>query len=263
MTQRTGDRPSGRAGPASAADSVDPAEIARFSAMAAEWWDPEGKFRPLHKLNPTRVQYVRDRACARFGRDPKSLRPLDGLRLADIGCGGGLISEPMARLGAEVVGLDAAEANIAVARLHADQAGVGVDYRATTAEDMVAAGEHFDIVLSLEVVEHVADPAAFVANCCRLVRPGGLIVMATLTRTARSFGMAIVGAEYVLRWLPRGTHDWRKFLRPSELSDMLRAGGAKVEDVSGMTYNPLFDEWSLSRDVAVNYLVSATVPPAE
>jgi 2-polyprenyl-6-hydroxyphenyl methylase/3-demethylubiquinone-9 3-methyltransferase len=244
------------------AGSVDPDEVARFAAMAAEWWDPDGKFRPLHKLNPVRVRFVRDRACARFGRDPAAARPLDGLRLIDIGCGGGLVCEPMARLGAAVTGIDAAAENIGIARSHAEAAELGIDYRAETAEALVAAGERFDIVLSLEVVEHVADVAGFVAACCALTRPGGLIVMATLNRTAKAFAMAIVGAEYVMRWLPRGTHDWRKFLRPSELAAALTRGGARVEEIAGVSYNPLFDEWRLTGDLSVNYMIAAGMPAA-
>ena len=242
--------------------SVDAAEVARFAAMAAEWWDPDGKFRPLHKLNPARVRFIRDRACARFGRDPSAPRPLDGLRLIDIGCGGGLVCEPMARLGAAVTGLDAGAETIGIARTHAEAVGLEIDYRAETAEALVASGERFDVVLSLEVVEHVADVEGFVAACCTLAKPGGLIVMSTLNRTARAFATAIVGAEYVMRWLPRGTHDWRKFLRPSELSGSLTRAGARVEEVAGITYNPFFDEWRVSGDVSVNYMIAAGMPAA-
>ncbi len=237
--------------------SVDPAEVARFAAMAAEWWDPEGKFRPLHRFNPVRLGFIRDRVAARFGRDPLAPRPLAGLRLLDIGCGGGLIAEPMARLGAEVVGADAAERSIAVARLHAEQSGLGIDYRCTTAEGLAAAGESFDVVLSLEVVEHVADLDAFVAACGTLVRPGGLMVVATLNRTLKAFALAVVGAEYVLGWLPRGTHDWNRFVRPHELARALRAAGLNLAEVTGVTYNPLTDEWRLGRDTDVNYLAVA------
>jgi len=242
--------------------SVDAEEVARFAAMAAEWWDPDGKFRPLHKLNPARVRFIRDRACARFGRDPSKDKPLDGLRLIDIGCGGGLVCEPMARMGAAVTGIDAGTETVGIARTHAEAVGLDIDYRAETAEALVAAGETFDVVLSLEVVEHVADVAGFVAACCALTRPGGLIVMSTLNRTARAFATAIVGAEYVMRWLPRGTHDWRKFLRPSELSGALTRAGAQVEEVAGLSYNPFYDEWRVTGDVSVNYMIAAGKPAA-
>lgn len=246
-----------------AGGTVDADEIARFAAIAEEWWDETGKFRPLHKFNPVRLRYIRDRAVAHFGRDPRALRPLDGLRLVDIGCGGGLLSEPLARMGAAVTGIDAAERNIGVAALHAREGGLAIDYRHETAEGLLARGESFDIVLSMEVVEHVADPALFLETCARLVRPGGLAVVATLNRTAKSFALAIVGAEYVLRWLPRGTHSWRKFLRPSEVAQGLRAGGLAVEDIAGVSYSPLTDRWTLGQDVAVNYMVTATRPAAQ
>jgi len=239
------------------AASIDPAEIANFSAMAAEWWAPTGKFRPLHQLGPVRLSYIRDRLVARFGLDARARRPLAGLRLLDIGCGGGLIAEPMARLGATVVGVDAAERNIGVARAHAAETGVEIDYRCTSAEALAAAGETFDAVLALEVVEHVADLDAFLAACGQMVRPGGLLIAATLNRTPKSWAMAIVGAEYVLGWLPRGTHDWRKFLKPHEFARALRAAGLTLADLRGMTYNPLKDSWRLSGDTAVNYLLSA------
>ncbi|TBN39841.1 bifunctional 2-polyprenyl-6-hydroxyphenol methylase/3-demethylubiquinol 3-O-methyltransferase UbiG [Paracoccus subflavus] len=238
--------------------SIDPAEIAKFEAMAAEWWDPRGKFRPLHLMNPLRLDYIADQIAAEFGRDRRSLRPFEGLRVLDIGCGGGLVAEPMARLGAGVVGADAAEANIAVARLHAEQQGLSIDYRATTAEAMAAEGERFDAVLALEIVEHVADPTAFVATCRNLVRPGGLVILSTLNRTAKSFAAAIVGAEWILRWLPRGTHDWNRFITPAELAAMAAAAGLTVEDRRGMVFNPLTFGWSLSgRDLAVNYILTA------
>jgi 2-polyprenyl-6-hydroxyphenyl methylase / 3-demethylubiquinone-9 3-methyltransferase len=198
-----------------AAPSIDPAEIAKFAAMAEAWWDPDGKFRPLHRLNPARLTYVRDSCAARFQRDAKGVRPLADLGLIDIGCGGGLLCEPLARLGARVTGIDAGERNIAIARNHAAESELQIDYREATAESLAAAGERFDVVLSMEVVEHVADPAGFLAACAALVAPGGLLIVATLNRTAKSFALAIVGAEYLLRWVPRGTHDWRRFLRPS------------------------------------------------
>ncbi|MBM3604134.1 MAG: bifunctional 2-polyprenyl-6-hydroxyphenol methylase/3-demethylubiquinol 3-O-methyltransferase UbiG [Alphaproteobacteria bacterium] len=241
--------------------SIDPAEIAKFEAMAAEWWDPQGKFRPLHLMNPLRLDYIADQIAAEFGRDRRSLRPFHGLRVLDIGCGGGLVAEPVARLGADVVGADAAEANIAVARVHARQQGLEVDYRATTAEDLAAAGEMFDVVLALEIVEHVANPTAFVATCQRLVRPGGLVILSTLNRTARSFGAAIIGAEWIMRWLPRGTHDWRRFITPDELAAKAHQAGLMVADCRGMVFNPLTFGWRLSdRDLSVNYILTARRP---
>ena len=238
--------------------TVDAAEVARFSAIAAEWWNPTGKFKPLHRFNPVRIDYVRDALCRRFGRDPAAERPLAGLRLVDIGCGGGLIAEPLARLGASVTGVDASERNIKTASVHARESRLVIDYRNTTAEALVAAGERFDAVLALEVIEHVADVPLFVSCCAELVAPGGLIVLATLNRTPKSYLMAIVGAEYVLRWLPRGTHDWKRFQKPSDLAAALRARGLEVRDLSGVVYNPLADSFRLdARDISVNYLLTA------
>ena len=235
-------------------DSRDPSEIAKFEAMAAEWWDPKGKFKPLHMMNPIRLGYITTQIATEFGRDLKAPRPFEGLRLLDIGCGGGLLSEPMARLGAQVVGADAAPKNIEVARLHADQVGLEIDYRAETAEALLAAGESFDAVLAMEIVEHVAEPPAFVQACHDLLRPGGVLVMSTLNRTARSFAAAIVGAEWVMRWLPKGTHEWSRFITPEELAAMMQASGLKVVDRRGMVFNPLSWGWSLSdRDMSVNY----------
>lgn len=237
--------------------SIDAAEVAKFEAMAAEWWDPKGKFKPLHMLNPVRLDYIAGQIAAEFARDRRSLRPFEGLRLLDIGCGGGLVSEPMARLGADVTGADAAEGNIRIARLHAEQSGLKIDYRATTAEALLEAGERFDVVLALEIVEHVADPQAFVTTCARLLRPGGLLVASTLNRTPQSFAAAIVGAEWVMRWLPRGTHDWRRFIRPDDLAGMFAAAGVRVVDRAGMVFNPVTFGWSLSpRDLSVNYLMA-------
>ena len=234
--------------------SIDQAEIAKFEAMAAEWWDPNGKFRPLHRMNPLRLDYIADQIAAEFGRDRRSLRPFAGLEVLDIGCGGGLASEPMARLGATVTGADATEVNIAVARAHAAQQGLEIDYRATTAEALLATDARFDVVLALEIVEHVADPASFVATCRELLKPGGLLILTTLNRTGRSFAAAIVGAEWVLRWLPRGTHDWRRFITPEELAAHAVAAGLTEADRRGMVFNPLTGGWSLSdRDLAVNY----------
>ena len=238
--------------------TIDDEEVARFSAMSDEWWDSAGKFKPLHKFNPIRLGYIRDRLCAHFGRDPRSLTPLDGLTLLDVGCGGGLISEPLARMGAIVTGIDASEKNIGTARAHAARGDLEIDYRCTTAEDLLAAGETFDIVLSLEVVEHVADVDLFLDSCTALVRDGGAMVLATLNRTPKAFVFGIVGAEYVMRWLPRGTHDWKKFVRPSELCRNLRRNGVDVSDISGLSFNPLTDEWRVSGDVSVNYILFGT-----
>ncbi|MCC2112212.1 MAG: bifunctional 2-polyprenyl-6-hydroxyphenol methylase/3-demethylubiquinol 3-O-methyltransferase UbiG, partial [Hyphomicrobiales bacterium] len=233
--------------------TVDPEEVARFSRIAAEWWDPTGKFRPLHVLNPIRLAYVKELAAAHFGRDGNATDALSGLRLVDIGCGGGLISEPMARLGAAVTGVDPSATNIEVARLHAGEAGLAIDYRATTAETLAEAGETYDIVLALEVVEHVADLGLFVKTCGALAKPGGLVVFATLNRTLKAFALAIVGAEYVLGWLPKGTHQWSKFVTPRELEDFAGAAGLDLHDDTGIVYNPLTDRWSKSRDMDVNY----------
>jgi 2-polyprenyl-6-hydroxyphenyl methylase/3-demethylubiquinone-9 3-methyltransferase len=240
-----------------AGDSVDPGELQKFERMAAEWWNPDGKFKPLHKFNPVRLGYVRDKVAAHFGRDARAPKPLAGLRLLDIGCGGGLLSEPMARLGADVVGADPARGNIEMARLHAAQSGLAIDYRATTAEALAAAGESFDVVLAMEVVEHVADRDGFVAACARLLRPGGLTIIATINRTPKAYALAIVGAELVLRWLPRGTHDYKKLVRPGELEASLQQAGLTAIDRTGVTYNPLADSWRLSPDMDVNYMIAA------
>jgi 2-polyprenyl-6-hydroxyphenyl methylase / 3-demethylubiquinone-9 3-methyltransferase len=246
--------------PAHTATSVDPAELEKFAAIADQWWDPEGKFKPLHRLNPVRLGYIRDRLCVHFGRDPRSVRSLEGLALVDIGCGGGLIAEPMARLGAAVTGLDAEMRNIAVARTHAEGQGLAIDYRAATAEALAAEGALFDVVLSLEIIEHVADARAFVATSAALLKPGGVMIASTINRTARAYALAVVGAEYLLRWLPRGTHDWRRFVKPSELARWLRVAGLEVTDLTGMALSPL-SGWRLDRyDVAVNYLITAVKP---
>ncbi len=238
--------------------SLDPEEIEKFTAMAAEWWDPEGKFKPLHRLNPTRLGFIRDRVAAHFGREPLSGRPLDGLSVLDIGCGGGLLAEPLTRLGAAVTGIDAAEQNLEIASLHAAESGLEIDYRHATAEQLADAGERFDVVLNMEVVEHVADVEAFLAAASGLVKAGGAMVLATLNRTPKSFLFAIVGAEYVLRWLPRGTHNWRRFRRPSELVAALRANGLAATEITGVVYNPLTDAWRLDRhDTDVNFMVFA------
>jgi 2-polyprenyl-6-hydroxyphenyl methylase/3-demethylubiquinone-9 3-methyltransferase len=238
--------------------TVDPREIEQFSRIAKTWWDPHGPMATLHKFNPVRLAYIRDRAAAHFGKDPKSAQSLKGLRILDIGCGGGLLSEPLARMGAEVVGADPSERNIAVASDHAASTGVAVDYRATTAEDLEQAGEKFDIVLAMEVVEHVTDVPLFVKTCAAMVKPDGLLFAATINRTMKSFALAIVGAEYVLRWLPRGTHQWDKFVTPNELEIALEAAGLRVRHETGVIYNLLGDRWQISNDTDVNYMVVAS-----
>jgi 2-polyprenyl-6-hydroxyphenyl methylase/3-demethylubiquinone-9 3-methyltransferase len=243
-----------------ASPSIDVAEVERFSALAETWWDPKGSMAPLHRLNPARLGFLRQTLAAHFGRDARSLSPFDGLRILDVGCGGGLISEPLARLGAVVTGIDAAEANIAVARAHARHADLEVDYRQASAEELSAAGERFDAVLALEVVEHVADLDAFLAAAAALVRPGGAFIASTLNRTPRSLLFAIVGAEYVLGWLPRGTHRWDRFLKPSELAAALRRRGLQARDIRGLVYDLLAREWRLGRDLGVNYLIFAVRP---
>jgi 2-polyprenyl-6-hydroxyphenyl methylase/3-demethylubiquinone-9 3-methyltransferase len=238
--------------------TVDPAEVEKFAAMAATWWDGDGPFRPLHRLNPIRLRFIRDRLAVHFGREVTGDRPLAGLRIVDIGCGGGLLAEPLTRLGADVTGIDATEKNIGVARAHAAEAGLDIDYRVASAEALNRAGERFDVVLNMEVIEHVADRDAFIAAASGLVRENGLMVLATLNRTAKSFALAIVGAEYILRWLPTGTHDWKRFVRPSELAASLRAAEMNVVEITGVVYNPLTDRWSLNaRDLDVNYMAVA------
>jgi 2-polyprenyl-6-hydroxyphenyl methylase/3-demethylubiquinone-9 3-methyltransferase len=240
--------------------TVDEREVARFAALAAEWWDPRGRMGMLHKLNPTRLAYIRDTACRHFGRDPKARKCLHGLRVLDIGCGAGILCEPLCRLGAAVLGADPAEANIAAAALHAQRGGLSIDYRATTAEALAEAGETFDLVLAMEVVEHVADLAAFVRCCAGMVKPGGLMVTATINRTLKSFALAIVGAEYVLRWLPRGTHRWDKFVTPDELEAVLERNHLRTIDERGVIYNILLDAWQLSGDMDVNFMIASERP---
>jgi 2-polyprenyl-6-hydroxyphenyl methylase/3-demethylubiquinone-9 3-methyltransferase len=243
--------------------TIDPAEVAKFEAMAAEWWDPNGKFKPLHMLNPCRLDYITRQIAAEFDRDLTAPVPFKGLRLLDIGCGGGLLSEPMARLGADVVGADAAERNIPVAQIHAEQEGLQIDYRHTTAEDMAAAGEQFDVVLNMEVVEHVADPLAYLIACQQLLKPGGLMICSTLNRNPKSYLMAIIGAEYVMRWLPKGTHEWSKFITPDELYDLIRRAGLDPVDRTGFVFDKLRWSWSLSeRDLSVNYVTASVKPGA-
>jgi 2-polyprenyl-6-hydroxyphenyl methylase/3-demethylubiquinone-9 3-methyltransferase len=241
--------------------TIDAAEVAKFEAMAADWWDPNGSAAPLHRLNPCRLDYLSAQIAAQFGRDRAAPRPFDGLRLLDVGCGGGLVSEPMARLGAAVTGLDAAGASVQAARAHAALSGLTIDYRAEPAETLAVAGERFDVVLGLEIVEHVADVPAFLSALATLAAPGGLVILSTLNRTGASFAKAIVGAEWVLRWLPRGTHDWRRFVTPDELAAAAAQAGLKPVDRTGMVFNPLRGDWRLNdRDLSVNYLMTCEKP---
>jgi 2-polyprenyl-6-hydroxyphenyl methylase / 3-demethylubiquinone-9 3-methyltransferase len=241
--------------------TVDPAEVAKFEAMAAEWWDLNGKFKPLHMLNPCRLDYITSQIAGEFDRDLKSDAPFKGLRILDIGCGGGLLAEPMARLGADVVGADAAAGNIPVAQVHAAQSGLDIDYRHTTAEAMAEAGEQFDAVLNMEVVEHVASPIDYLTGCHELLKPGGLHICSTINRNPKSYMMAIVGAEHIMRWLPKGTHEWSKFITPDELFDLLTRAGMTPVDRKGFVFNPIAWSWSLSdRDLSVNYVTASTRP---
>jgi 2-polyprenyl-6-hydroxyphenyl methylase / 3-demethylubiquinone-9 3-methyltransferase len=237
--------------------TVDPAEVERFSALASEWWDPRGKMAPLHKFNPVRIGYIRDQAAARFDRDPKKLNSMQSLRMLDIGCGGGLLSEPLARLGADMVAVDPSETNIAAAKEHAAQSGLTIDYRCATAEELAEAREKFDVVLAMEVVEHVADVPLFVRSCASMVKPDGLMIAATINRTLKSFALAIVGAEYILRWLPVGSHRWDKFVTPNELEIAMEQAGLRVTGDQGVIYNILADRWQLSSDTDVNYMLVA------
>ncbi len=239
--------------------TVDDREISQFDSISHDWWDPDGMFKPLHRMNPLRIGYVRDRVAARFERPDDSVVPFDGLSIVDVGCGGGLLSEPMSRLGARVTGIDAASEGVAVAKAHAEAGGLAIDYRVETAEGLAASGAKFDVVLALEIIEHVADVDEFLGALADLTASGGMVFLSTLNRTRRSFATAIIGAEYVLRWLPRGTHDWRKFVKPSELAAGLRKAGLTVEDISGMVYDPIRGRWKLSRrDLVINYIAAAS-----
>ena len=233
-------------------------EVARFTAMAEEWWDPHGKFRPLHQLNPPRIDFIRTHLARHFGRDLAAGKPLEEIELLDVGCGGGLLSEPMSRLGASVTGIDAGEKNIRVATIHAEQEGADVDYRHAKPEDLVIEGRTFDVVLNMEVIEHVPDLDLFIEQTAKLLRPGGVMVLSTVNRTFKALALAKFGAEYVLRWLPRGTHDWNKFVKPSELARVLAAHGLEVTDLKGMGYNPLADVWFMSENLDMNYMALAT-----
>jgi len=242
--------------PAASGSTVDPAEIAKFSKLSQEWWDPKGKMAPLHKINPLRLGYIRDAACRKFDRNVRSLNCLAGLRILDIGCGAGLLCEPLSRLGAQVIGVDPSPSNIAAAKLHADRGHLSIDYRCTTIEQMDVR-ERFDIVLAMEVVEHVVDVGVFIKRCAAMLKPGGMMVVSTLNRNWKSFALAIVGAEYVLRWLPRGTHQWDKFVTPDELAKHLLDCRLAVTEETGVVYSPFADKWSLSSDLDVNYMVVA------
>lgn len=245
------------------ASSIDPAEVARFTAMADAWWDPAGKFAPLHRFNPVRLAFIREQALARFGRDPRSRAPFEGLTLLDIGCGGGLLAEPMRRLGFEVTAVDAGAANIAAAAAHADAAGLAINYRCSTAESLLAeAAGPFDVILNMEVIEHVTDPRGFLASCVSLLAPDGLMVLATLNRTLKALALAKLGAEYLLRWLPPGTHDWNRFLTPDEIRAMLADQPVAVEGPFGVAFRPLSGRWLRSSDADVNYMMTVTRAPA-
>ncbi len=241
-----------------AGPSVDPEDVARFSRIAAEWWDANGKFAPLHRFNPVRLAFIREQALARFGRSPKARAPFEGLRLLDIGCGGGLLSEPMRRLGFAVTGVDASERNVAVAGAHAAEVGLTIDYRCATAEALAEAGERFDLVLNMEVIEHVVDPGDYLRSCARLLAPGGLMVVASLDRTLKSLALAKIGAEYLLRWVPAGTHDWRKFLHPEEIRGFLAGEEVEVQGPFGVSFNPVSGKWARSADSDVNYMMTVT-----
>ena len=242
-----------------ATSSIDPEDVERFSRIAAEWWDPKGKFAPLHRFNPTRLSFIREQALVRFGRDSQARRPFEGLRLLDIGCGGGLLSEPMCRLGFSVTAVDASDRNIGTAKAHAAEQGLVIDYQAGTAEGLESQGAGpFDVILNMEVIEHVADPGDYLRTCSRLLAPGGLMIVATLNRTLKAFALAKVGAEYVLRWLPVGTHDWSKFLKPDELRGFLSGQPLQVQGPFGVTFDPLSGRWSRSSDCDINYMMTVT-----
>ena len=241
-------------------NTLDPEEIERFSRIADEWWDPLGKFRPLHQLNPVRLQYIRDNICEHFDKDARVPSPLRGVKILDIGCGGGLLCEPLSRLGADITGVDPAERTIKAAKAHAGDMGLKINYRVSRAEELRDAGEQFDVVVNMEVIEHVPDVPAFLETCSDLVRPGGLMLASTLNRTMKSYGLAIIGAEYIMRWLPTGTHQWQRFVTPNELKTALLAAGLENVEQTGMSYNPLTGIWTLGSDLDVNYLARAQKP---
>jgi 2-polyprenyl-6-hydroxyphenyl methylase/3-demethylubiquinone-9 3-methyltransferase len=239
-------------------NTIDPKEVAKFEAMATEWWDTNGKFKPLHMLNPTRLDYIVEQIAAEFARDLSVKNPFKGLHILDIGCGGGLLSEPMARLGATVVGADAAERNIPVAQIHAEQSGLKIDYRHTSAESIVQTGETFDVILNMEVVEHVADPLGFLTACKDLLKSNGLMLCSTINRNPKSYLMAIIGAEHIMRWLPKGTHEWDKFITPGELFELIESAGLNPVDRKGFVFNPFKWSWSISdKDLSVNYVTAS------
>jgi len=241
-----------------AGPSVDIEEVERFSRMAADWWNPRGKFAPLHRFNPVRLGFIRDQALAGFGRDGSARRPFEGLRLLDIGCGGGLLSEPMARLGFEVTAVDASERNIGAAKAHAAEMGLQINYLCSTIETLAEEDvTPFDVILNMEVIEHVADPGQFLKDCARMLAPGGLMIVATLNRTAKAMALAVIGAEHVLRWLPVGTHDWKKFVRPEQIRGWLQGEHVELEGPFGVAFSPLTGRWSQSGDADVNYMMTA------
>lgn len=252
-------RPTGQTSPLAGAASptLDPAEVERFRRMAAEWWDSKGKFRPLHQIGPVRLGFIRDELIRHFKLEAGGLKPFANLSIVDIGCGGGLISEPLTRLGAKVTGIDPATRNIEIAKLHAEPQGLIIDYRPLTVEELAAEGKQFDAAVCLEVIEHVPDPAAFIKECARLVRPGGMVILSTLNRTLKAYALAILGAEYILGWLPRGTHQWDRFITPEELAAHITSAGLAPPRLMGFAYNPLSDRWSLDADTGVNYLASS------
>lgn len=250
-------------GQPSGGSTLDEAEVARFARQSADWWNPSGKFRPLHQIGPARLGFIRAAATRHFDLPARGMKPFTGLTMLDIGCGGGLISEPLTRLGARVMGIEPAEDNIGAARRHAAEMGLAIDYRAVRAEDLAAQGLTFDCIVCLEVIEHVPDPAAFVKVCASLVRPGGLLVMSTINRTLKAYALAIVGAEYILRWLPAGTHQWERFVTLDEMKAHFIAAGMDTPACEGLVYNPLSDRWTLGRDTDVNYICAAAKPPVQ
>ncbi len=243
--------------------TIDPRELDKFSAMAREWWDPDGKFKPLHRFNPVRLAFIKEQVCQHFSRPSASASAFVDLRLLDIGCGGGLLAEPMARLGAQVVGVDPVAGNIAVAQLHAAGSALEIDYRCARAEDLAAVGERFDVILNMEVIEHVADARLYFKTCARLLAPGGIMIVSTLNRTIKSYALAIVGAEVLLRWLPRGTHDWNRFITLEEMRDMGAESSLMLKRETGVTFNPIKNAWGLSSDADVNYMMVFTAPRQE
>lgn len=260
MTNTLPRRPTGTR-PSTGSSTIDPDEVEKFSAIAAEWWDPFGKFKPLHKFNPIRLAYIRDQICNHFDRDKFTKNPLAELHLLDVGCGGGLVCEPMHRLGATVTGIDAAERNVKTALAHAQEHNLDIDYRATTIEDLVAAGTpQVDVVLNLEVVEHVADVTLFLTQSAAMLKPGGIMILATINRTLKALATAKIGAEYILRWLPAGTHDPRKFVKPTEIRTALEKANLQVRVPVGVTYHPLLDSWRISDDPSVNFMMIAVRP---